>query len=48
MCRHCRRYARQIRAIGEAARALFDPAGADQAVIDRLRDAILRGDGRAR
>jgi len=46
MCRHCRRYARQIRAIGEATRELFkETAAADHATVDRLRKAILRGHG---
>jgi len=45
MCRHCRRYARQLRAIGQAARDLVAQAPAEQATVDRLRDAILRGRG---
>ncbi|HEX9737047.1 MAG TPA: anti-sigma factor [Thermoanaerobaculia bacterium] len=40
-CRHCRRYAAQIRAIDRAARQLFrEPK--DRARILRLRDAIFR------
>lgn len=43
MCRHCRRYAAQIRAIGQAARELFREAPAEQAVVERLREAVLAG-----
>jgi anti-sigma factor ChrR (cupin superfamily) len=43
MCRHCRRYSRQLRAIGQTARELFAETPADEATVDRLRQAILRG-----
>lgn len=42
MCRRCRRYSEQLRAIGRTARELFREAPADQATVDRLREAILR------
>ena len=42
ICRHCRRYTLQIRAIGRAAReALANPAG-EQESLARLRRSILR------
>ena len=41
-CRHCRRYAAQLRTIDGAARQLFrEPE--DRARIQRLSDAILKG-----
>ena len=41
LCRHCRRYARQIRAIGMAAREILRrPIGADES-LERLRAALL-------
>lgn len=43
MCRHCRRYTAQIRAIGQAARELFREAPDEEAAVDRLRNALLRG-----
>ena len=43
MCRHCWRYAAQIRAIGRAARELFGAAPEEQVVVDRLRAALLEG-----
>jgi hypothetical protein len=36
MCRHCRTYARQIRAIGYAARALWKDAHPEPQQIDRI------------
>ncbi len=41
MCRHCRRYAAQIRAIGTAARSLFREHGEDPQVLARLQETIL-------
>jgi hypothetical protein len=42
MCRHCRRYAAQIRAIGTAARRLFREHGEDPQTLERLQETILR------
>jgi hypothetical protein len=39
MCRHCRAYARQIRAIGDAARGLLNRPE-DAATLARLQDRI--------
>jgi predicted anti-sigma-YlaC factor YlaD len=39
MCRHCRRYAAQMRVLAEAARELASREGED---LERLRRAILR------
>ncbi len=41
MCRHCRRYAAQIRAIGAAAKSLFERQEADVGTLKRLEKAIL-------
>ena len=41
MCRHCRRYAAQIRAIGTAARRLFREHGEDPRALERLKETIL-------
>ena len=41
MCRHCRRYARQIQEIGDAAKQVFGGDSPDQEARDRLRDSIL-------
>jgi len=41
MCRHCRRYARQIDQIGDAAREIFRECPAESDSRDRLRSAIL-------
>ncbi len=41
MCRHCRRYAAQLRAIGKAARRMLRGGDADPATLDRLERAIL-------
>lgn len=41
MCRHCRRYARQLRVIGEAARQVFSDTSPDSAARERLRSSIL-------
>lgn len=42
MCRHCRRYSKQLHAIGRTAQELFGETPADKATVDRLREAILR------
>ena len=41
MCRYCRRYAAQLRAIGESARRMLRSGDADPATLDRLERAIL-------
>ena len=41
LCRHCRRYARQMRAIGSAVRSLFEIPGEDAQILDRLEQTIL-------
>jgi hypothetical protein len=41
MCRHCRRYALQIRAIGDAARQVFGDPSTDANARERLRSSIL-------
>lgn len=41
MCRHCRRYARQIQEIGVAAKQVFGGDSPDREAHDRLRDSIL-------
>jgi hypothetical protein len=40
MCRHCRNYAKQIRAIGDAARNVFTLSSQDQNILDRLKNQI--------
>lgn len=40
-CRHCRRYASQLRALGTAARALFARHEEDPERLARLREGIL-------
>ena len=40
MCRHCRRYAAQLRAIGKAARDIWG-TDQDSEAIERLQRAIL-------
>jgi hypothetical protein len=51
MCGHCRRYAAQLRAIGETTRELFRGETEDRGRIERLRQVILQagppGDGDA-
>ena len=42
MCRHCRRYAAQLRALGSAARDLWGTKEPDTEAIARLRGSILR------
>ncbi len=41
MCRHCRRYARQLRAIGACARERWGPEAEDPATLERLERSIL-------
>ena len=41
MCRYCRRYVAQLRAIGESARRMLQRRDADPATLDRLERAIL-------
>ena len=43
-CRHCRRYAAQMLAIGRAVRALFQPRAAEAQGLERLTEKILRGE----
>ena len=48
MCRHCRRYALQLRTIGEIARDLWGPHSEDPSTLEGLKREILetsRGDG---
>ncbi len=40
MCRHCRRYARQLRAIAAAARGLWPEESEDPSTLERLRRTI--------
>jgi hypothetical protein len=42
MCPPCRRYAAQIRAIGECARQIFRNQTVDKSTLERLRGALLR------
>ena len=45
MCRDCRAFADQIRAIGEGARRLFRARPeTERATLERLRDSILKRD----
>ncbi len=41
MCRHCRRYAAQLRAIGAATRELCGPPAQDPSTLERLERQIL-------
>ncbi len=41
-CRHCRRYAAQLRAIGQSARKLLDFGSEEPEAIRRLERAILQ------
>ena len=43
MCRHCRRYVAQVRAIGEAARSVFRKQGDDTQALERIRERVLGG-----
>ena len=42
MCRHCRRYSRQIKALGAAVRDLFSEQRPEAGERERLRESILR------
>ena len=42
MCRHCRRYAAQLRAIGAAAQDRWDTRPADRQALERLESSILK------
>lgn len=41
MCRYCRRYAAQIRAVNAAARGLLETAGPDRETVAKLESSIL-------
>jgi hypothetical protein len=41
MCSHCRRYARQLRAIGRAAREVLGRPAGEEASLEKLRPSIL-------
>jgi len=41
MCRHCRGYAAQLRAIGASAREQLDLSSADKAAFEQLQSSIL-------
>ncbi len=41
MCRHCKGYAAQLRAIGAAARDRWDLGVADRAAFEKLQNSIL-------
>ena len=41
LCRHCRRYAAQLRAIGAATRELCGPPAQDPSTLERLERQIL-------
>ncbi len=41
MCRHCRRYAAELRAIGAAARDRWDSGVPDRSALERLESSIL-------
>jgi len=43
MCRHCRRYASQIKNIGVAVRGIFDEQTSDLSSREQLRANILDG-----
>ncbi len=43
MCRYCRRYAAQLRAIAAATRKLLEGGEADPKRLDRLEGRILEG-----
>lgn len=45
LCRHCRRYARQMRTIGVAARELLAHSEGEGKSLERLRRALLRSAG---
>jgi anti-sigma factor ChrR (cupin superfamily) len=41
MCRHCRNYAKQIRAIGNAARDVFNRSAQDPDALAQLKNRIM-------
>ncbi len=41
MCRYCRRYAAQIRAVNAATRSVLETAGPDREAASRLEGSIL-------
>lgn len=43
MCRHCRAYVRQLRAISEAARKAWGTRGQDDSALQSLKQRILQG-----
>ncbi len=45
-CRHCRRYARQLRAIAAAARGLWREESEDPSNLERLTRTIVQDSGR--
>ncbi len=46
LCRHCRRYAAQLRVIGAAARELCGPRSQDTSTLERLERQILERSSR--
>ncbi len=46
MCRHCRRYARQLRAIAAAARGLWREESEDPSTLERLKRTTVQDAGR--
>ena len=45
MCRHCRRYARQMRQLGDMARGMFRSRSEDPETLARLQSKILEQTG---
>ncbi len=45
-CRHCRQYARQLRAIGTTARGLWREESEDPSTLERLRRTIVKDSSR--
>jgi predicted anti-sigma-YlaC factor YlaD len=41
MCKHCREYAAQLRALGKAAHGFKDDCTGEHEALDRLEEAIL-------
>ena len=42
MCKHCRAYAAQLRALGEAAHGLKNEYTGEQVALDRMEETILQ------
>ena len=42
MCKHCREYAAQLHALGEAAHGLREDCTGEQEALDRMEEAILQ------